>query len=148
VLKLLGGLNGYKRFVLDGLKQEHNEEYYAVQEQRFLGTEEFGQKVKEKAHEDSRTQGKALAAVVEELARRLKLGVDSLQGPNRSWKVSRLRGLVVYVLTRRLGYPVKEVAQCFGRDATSISVLANRVSARIEQHPAIRGECENLVKFV
>ena len=38
---MLGGSRGYRRFVQDGLKDGHKEEYYAVEDQRFLGEEGF-----------------------------------------------------------------------------------------------------------
>ena len=41
VLDLLGGRAGYRRFVLEGLKEGHREDYYQVEDQRFLGAEEF-----------------------------------------------------------------------------------------------------------
>ena len=41
VLAMLGGSRGYRRFVQDGLKDGHKEEYYAVEDQRFLGEESF-----------------------------------------------------------------------------------------------------------
>ena len=37
ILRLLGGKKAYERFVLEGISESHNEEYYAVEDQRFLG---------------------------------------------------------------------------------------------------------------
>jgi hypothetical protein len=37
VLKLFGGKAGYRKFVRDGLAGGHKEEYYEVEDQRFLG---------------------------------------------------------------------------------------------------------------
>ena len=45
ILKLLGGKKGYERFVLEGIGEEHNEAYYAVEDQRFLGEEGFGEEI-------------------------------------------------------------------------------------------------------
>ena len=42
VLKMIGGIRGYKRFIHEGRKAGHREEYYEVVDQRFLGDEEFG----------------------------------------------------------------------------------------------------------
>jgi hypothetical protein len=41
---------------------------------------------------------------------------EVLSGVDRSWEVSRHRALVGYVLIRRLGYKLKDVARCLGRD--------------------------------
>ena len=39
ILKLLGGKKAYERFALEGMEENHNDEYYTVEDQRFLGTE-------------------------------------------------------------------------------------------------------------
>ncbi|MDH3446174.1 MAG: transposase, partial [Deltaproteobacteria bacterium] len=41
LLELLGGKKRYEQFVLEGMSESHNEEYYAVEDQRFLGEKEF-----------------------------------------------------------------------------------------------------------
>lgn len=149
VLKLLGGRKGYRRFVLDGLGSGHKEEYYETEDQRFLGTEDFGERVKEKVQKERKEKGrKSLQVMVQELARRLKTTPEVLTGPDRSWSVSRVRGFVMYVLTRRLRFSVKEIGACFGRDATSVSVIVSRFSKRMGQEQRIKDEYERISKIV
>ena len=45
---MLGGKQAYRRFVQDGLSEGHKEEYYAVEDQRFLGAEGFGERLLKK----------------------------------------------------------------------------------------------------
>jgi hypothetical protein len=45
VLKVLGGRTGYRGFVLDGIEDGHKEEYYEVEDQRFLGPQGFGEQL-------------------------------------------------------------------------------------------------------
>jgi hypothetical protein len=45
ILRLSGGKKAYERFVLAGISESHNEEYYAVEDQRFLGDEGFGEEL-------------------------------------------------------------------------------------------------------
>ena len=51
ILRLLGGKKAYERFVLAGISESHNEEYYAVEDQRFLGEEGFGEELSREAGE-------------------------------------------------------------------------------------------------
>jgi len=106
VLKVLGGRKAYRGFVLDGIEEGHKREYYEVEDQRFLGPEGFGEKLTSQADEerDSRQRRKPLDASLGVLAG--KLGVDPgvLKGADRSWKTSRARAIVGYVLVRRMGY--------------------------------------------
>jgi hypothetical protein len=46
VLNMLGGRQSYQRFIQEGLRDRHREEYYAVKDQRFLGEERFIEKLK------------------------------------------------------------------------------------------------------
>ncbi|HEX5023317.1 MAG TPA: hypothetical protein VFX54_21805, partial [Candidatus Binatia bacterium] len=48
VLSMLGGKPAYRRFVQDGLSEGHKEEYYAVEDQRFLGGKGFGESLLKK----------------------------------------------------------------------------------------------------
>ena len=45
ILKLLGGKKAYERFVLAGIGERHNGAYYAVEDQRFLGEQGFGEEI-------------------------------------------------------------------------------------------------------
>jgi chromosomal replication initiation ATPase DnaA len=148
VFKLLGGPRAYRRFVLDGLGQGHREDYYRVEDQRFLGAEEFVKRVQEGVEgEKVRVVKRSLSGVVEKMARTAKVSLEALKGPDRSWAVSRVRGLVVYLLVRRLGFGVKEVGQYLGKDETSISTMINRVYQRIKQE-ALGREIERLCQNV
>jgi len=148
VFTLLGGPKAYRRFVLDGLGQGHREDYYRVEDQRFLGTEEFVKKVQEEVEgKEVRVAKKSLSSVVEKMTRRVKVSVEALRGPDRSWEVSRVRGLVVYLLVRRLGFGVKEVGQYLSKDETSISTMINRAHQRIQQGQ-LEKEIESLSQIV
>ena len=149
VLKLLGGTKQYGKFVLDGLGDGHREEYYDVEDQRFLGPQEFGEKVVEEAGgEERRKHKEPLARAVERLAERLRTSPEVLRGSDRSWKKARARKLAAHILIRRMGFSVKEVAAYLGRDATSISALITRFSQKIEADRRIREEYERISKIV
>jgi len=62
--------------------------------------------------------------------------------------VSRQRILVAYVLVRRGGFKVNEVANYFGRDATTISSLLSRYEQKMQQRSELRKDIERLAQFV
>ena len=41
VLEMLGGKAQYRKFLLEGSKDGHRDEYYRVEDQRFLGSEDL-----------------------------------------------------------------------------------------------------------
>ncbi|HZA52919.1 MAG TPA: hypothetical protein VE616_01605 [Candidatus Udaeobacter sp.] len=61
-------------------------------------------------------------------------GAGSIGGSGRGWKVSQLRALVGYVLIRRLGYKVKDVARGLRRDMATVNSLVLRFADRMSEN--------------
>lgn len=148
-LALLGGRRAYRQFVLEGLAEGHNDAYYEAEDQRFLGTEEFRNRVQaeEKGEQQPRMK-RSLAGALRILAAHIEMAPEILRGSDRSWVVARLRTLVAYVLIRRLGFGVSEVAAYLGRDVATVSALLARFADRLKADQRIKEEVERLAKIV
>jgi chromosomal replication initiation ATPase DnaA len=145
---MLGGKEAYQRFMMDGVEAGHKEEYYEVEDQRFLGPEGFGEKLenqvsKEKAVSQRR---KPLDRTLDGLAKKVGVDAETLRGADRSWGTSGARAIVACVLVRRLGYPLVEVASCLGRDMATVSSLMPRLSERMESNRDLKGQVDRLAK--
>jgi len=140
VLELLGGERAYRQFVHDGLRDGHKEEYYAVEDQRFLGAKGFAKKMVEREPEQGpkATRRKSIEALAQSLARELNVGIFELRGPSRSWVLSKARTMIAFILARRLGYTLKEVATYFGRDVATVATLLGRIEERMAQDEKLR----------
>jgi len=147
-MAMLGSRARYRVFVSDGIEDGHQEAYYEVQDQRFLGSQEFGEKLREKQNEPRAGKRRALEAVMKALGKELGIGVAELRSADRSWRVSRARTMIGYVLVRRQGYGLGEVAKYLGRDPATVGTLLGRLAARIDEDAAIRREVERLSKIV
>ncbi|MEX0827544.1 MAG: hypothetical protein WD005_01190 [Haliea sp.] len=149
VLEMLGGKARYRRFVQDGMEGGHQDEYYRVEDQRFLGPEGFSEKLKSKADgEEIARPKKPLMTAVRNAARELGIETEVLGGRDRSWETSRVRGLIGYVLIRRAGYPLKEVAKYLGRDMATVSSMITRLADRMDADEALREQAERLARIV
>ena len=144
---MLGGRVAYRRFVQEGLRDGHREEYYDVIDQRFLGEEGFIEKLKAQA------EGSGGASPKENRNCRLphrRSTVDvepaMLSGADRGWETSRCRALVAYVLIRGLGYKLKDVAKCLGRDAATVSSLVSRYSDRMTENEELKKQAVRIAK--
>jgi REP element-mobilizing transposase RayT len=148
VLDMLGGRAAYRRFVQEGVKDGHREEYYDVVDQRFLGEERFVEKLKVQADEEPETARpkKPVIAAFRNAARALEVEPAVLSGADRSWEVSRHRALIGYVLIRRLGYKLKDVAKCLGRDMATVSSLVSRYSERLAQDEELKKQAARIMK--
>ena len=145
VLEMIGGRAGYRRFVQEGLKEGHREEYYRVEDQRFLGSVGFGEKLKRRAKEEEVLRPKkSLRVVFRSAARGVRVEPEVLGGADRGWEVSRARALVGYVLIRRLGYQLKEVAMCLGRDMATVSSMVSRFAERLGEDGRLRRKAKRL----
>ena len=131
ILKLLGGKKAYERFVLDGMSENHNEEYYAVEDQRFLGEEGFGEEISREAGEtEQRKRKKSIETDFKQIAKQLDTTVELLRGSDRRWETSAKRAKAVAGLVREQGHSVSEVAKYLRRDQANISMMLLRASAR------------------
>ena len=150
VLSMLGGKQAYRRFVQDGLREGHKEEYYAVEDQRFLGAEGFGARLlkKEPGLSGKKPTRRSIETVARELAKLLKVDVQALRSPDRGWAISKARTIAAYVLVRRLGYRLSDVAAYFGRDMATLATLLARLSDRVQANDTVRREIERLTQIV
>ena len=150
VLGLIGGERGYRKFVFEGLNDGHKDEYYTVEDQRFLGAQGFGKKIVNREPEQRSKTGKrrSIEAVVKGLAGKLNLGISELRGPSRSWALSKTRTMIAYVLARQLGYTLKEVATYFRRDIATVATLLGRMEGRMAQDEELRKSMERLSKNI
>jgi putative transposase len=150
VLELLGGRKAYQRFVLDGIGEGHKEEYYEVEDQRFLGAEGFGEKIKNQlvTEEDFPRPRKPLSTTLGVLAKGLGIDARTLREADRSWRISKARAVVGYVLVRRLGYRLTEVAKSLGRDMATVSSSMSRLAERIQGDKQLQKKIDRLVKIV
>lgn len=149
ILQLLGGRRGYRSFVQEGVKEGHNEEYYQVQDQRFLGSKGFGEKMAGQLNEVDHARAKRpIREVLRELTRRLEIEPGVLGGADRGWGTSKMRAMVAYVLVRRLGYRLTDAAPHLGRDLATVSSLIFRFSERIKVEERTRKEMEKLIRTV
>ena len=131
ILGLLGGSKRYERFVLDGMSEDHNEAYYDVEDQRFLGEEGFGEEISRTVEEkDQRKRKKPIEADFKEIARQLNTTVELLRGRDRRWEISGKRAKAVAILVRNREHTVSEVAKFLGRDQANLSMMLLRASAR------------------
>jgi putative transposase len=148
-LDMLGGRGGYRRFVQEGLEEGHREEYYRVADQRFLGEEGFGEELKRRAKEEEMPKPRRqLSVAFRNAARGVGVEPQVLGGADRGWSISRARALVGYVLIRRIGYRLKDVARLLGRDVATVSSLVFRFSERMAGDEGLRKRAERLSKIV
>ena len=136
ILRLMGGKKGYERFVLEGIGEAHNEAYYSVEDQRFLGDEGFGEEISRDEDEIvPRKKKTPIVTALRAIARQIDTTPESLRSSDRRWEMTAKRAAAVTMLVREYGYTVSEVAKCLGRDQANISMMLSRWSAPKRETP-------------
>jgi len=116
------GRRGYHRFVWEGLSCGHEEKYYWVKDQRYLGEESFIERV-EKEREETRSWAYEvpLEVILEETSVVMGIRREKLYSAARDREGAWGRGVVGYLARRISGYRVKEIADYFGRSSVTMS---------------------------
>ena len=89
-----------------------------------------------------------MASAVKAVAAALQTNPALLRSADRSWMVSKQRTRLAYILVRRKGCRVRDVATQLWRDVTTMSVLVSRFADRLRQEPAARETLEQVVRTV
>jgi REP-associated tyrosine transposase len=149
VLDVLGGPAAYRRFVLATVAAGREDRYYRTEDQQILGGSGFAQRIRQQAAQPAgHLPRKALNTALAELASRLDLDPGTLRSPDRSQPVATARAIVSFILVRRLGYRVADVAAALARDAATTTVIVSRLAIRMESSDAIAAEVARLTRDV
>jgi REP-associated tyrosine transposase len=140
VLRLVGGAAGYARLVDTGEAAGEPEPPRPP-----AASDTPGLAPAARLAPESMRPREPLDRALSQLARALPANAEGLRGPDRSHAASRARTLVAFVLIRRLGYRVGDVAAALGRDGTTLTVAVGRLGHRLAAEPAAAQEVERLV---
>jgi putative transposase len=145
VLNMLGGRVGYWRFVRAAIGQGHEERYYQTEGDNLLGARGLAQLVGQSVVLPVLGLPKEpLDEVVKKLAGRFALDPATLRSADRSQLVTSARAALSFVLVRRLGYRVADVADAFGREAATMSSILSRFEGRLESSDRAAADVERL----
>lgn len=144
VLDMLGGQAAYRRFVTAGIDAGHDERYYQTEDQQFLGARPAARAAGQAAQPAGVLRRRLLDTVVEELARQIPLELTALRSRDRSHSVTTGRAILSFVLVRRLGYRVADVAATLRRDVATISVIVSRLARRLQSSDRIAADVARL----
>jgi len=113
---------GYEKFILDGLKLGHQDKYYEVKDQRFLGEDEFVEHIESiKEMEGPMLYEIPIGEIVKEVGKCVGVAGDRMHSLRRDRASAYGRGLVAFLARKLAGYLVKDVAKYFCREPMTIS---------------------------
>jgi len=118
----------YQQFVLEGVSEVHQEKYYKVKDQRYLGGDEFVEKVESlKRGSEPVFWEIAIEEIAREVIYRMKVPADRLYSMTRDRLGAYGRELVAYLARKLVGLRVKEIAQYFRREPMTVSLGIRKI---------------------
>ena len=140
----------YRQFIKDGMDKGHQESYYNVIDQRLLGSSDFVNKVKQriKGQDQNRNHNqkhsiqeqrdqmliekKTLPEILEAVAKIMQTSSESILSRSREQWISDVRSLCAFVAVRKAGISNKILAEFFGREPSSVSIMIRKVEVWID----------------
>jgi len=141
----------YRQFVWEGISMGHEQKYYQVKDQRYLGEEPFIDRIEmEKKEAESWVYDISLEAIAQEVSRATGITEDKLHSATRGREGARGRGLIGYLARKISGYMVKEIADYFRRSPVAIGEAITKVEGLLRKdtsfEKALKRMGENVVK--
>lgn len=137
----------YEEFVLDGIGAGHRDDLYDVKEQRFLGDDQFVEKIIRSLDLDPPPTIRVdMSAIETAVSRRYKYPVELLHSRSKEHRGSFARAVVAY-LGQELGtIRLNEVAARYGRDQVTLSLGIKRLRERLAQESDLSENISSLLK--
>jgi REP element-mobilizing transposase RayT len=112
----------YNDFIREGLDLDHQAKYYEVKDQRFLGEQEFLERIESRKVTDEPVLFEIpLEDIVMEVGKTVGITRERIHCLSRDRRGALGRSLVAYLARKLSGYFVKDVARYFRREAAMIS---------------------------
>ncbi len=137
----------YREYLLEGLESGHQEKYYEVKDQRFLGEERFINQIENKKRDGERVvYDIPMEVIVGEVSRACGISTERLYSMSYERKGAQGRGIVGYLARGLTGQMVKEIAEHFRRSPMRISQAIIEVENRLREDESFRKKVEKVEK--
>jgi hypothetical protein len=138
-------VRAYGQYVLDHIGDGHREEFYKVEDQRFLGSEGFADRI----HRGAKEKVEHIYEIsLEDLVDGVEMGfgipVRVIRGMSRNRRGAWGRSIVGYLGRKLGGYPLRSIADYFGRDSVSLCQGIAKVERRIGEGSGFREKLTEL----
>jgi len=153
-------LKRYLQFIQDGMDEGHQERFYEVVDQRYLGSSEFIENIKqtvkrdEDPHKKEREKelrfkkAKELPEILKAVAEVTLVTPESLLSESRERSVSNARSLLALIGTRYAGISNKSIAEYLGRDPSSVTNMLHRIEEKIKSEKVISQNLDQIIKLL
>ena len=124
----------------------HEQKYYEVKDQRYLGEESFIEQIEtERRKPEDWVYEIPLEAICREVSSATGIEEEELYTARRNRKGARVRGTVAYLARRVSEYSVKEIADHFRRSSVTVSEAIRKVEDLLQKDRTFANRLELLI---
>ena len=140
-------VRAYEQYVLDHTGDGHRGEFYKVEDQRFLGSEGFADRIRRGGKEKvEHIYDISLGDLVEGVEMGFGIPVSVIRGMSRNRIGASGRSIVGYLGRKLAGYPLSSIADYFRRDPVSLCQGMAKVERRMREEDGFREKLMELEK--
>jgi putative transposase len=137
----------YWEFIFEGVGSGHQQRFYEVKDQRYLGEEKFIQEIeKEKGGRESVVYEIPIEVIARGVSRAFGVAIDRVYSLTYERQGAHGRGIVAYLARGLGGWMVKDIAGHFRRSPMRISQAIIEVEKRLRENESIKKMVEKLEK--
>ena len=143
------GVRAYEQYVVGHMGDGHRGEFYKVQDQRFLGSEGFSERIQRGVGEKGEhIYDISLGDIVEGVEMGLGIPVTVIKGMSRNRIGASGRSIAGYLGRKLGGYPLSSIADYFQRDPVSLCQGIAKVEKRMREEEGFREKLMRLEKIL
>ena len=143
------GVRAYEQYVVGHMGDGHRGEFYKVQDQRFLGSEGFSERIQRGVREKGEhIFDISLGDIVEGVEMGLGIPVTVIKGMSRNRIGASGRSIAGYLGRKLGGYPLSSIADYFQRDPVSLCQGIAKVEKRMREEEGFREKLMRLEKIL
>jgi len=140
-------VRAYEQYVQDHMGDGHRGEFYKVEDQRFLGSEGFADRIRRGGKEKvEHIYDISLGDLVEGVEMGFGIPVSVIRGMSRNRIGASGRSIVGYLGRKLAGYPLSSIADYFRRDPVSLCQGIAKVERRMGEEDGFREKLMGLEK--
>jgi hypothetical protein len=137
----------YRQFIMEELHRGHQEKYYEVKDQRFLGEDSFIDHIEiERGEGENPVYDIPIGVISQEVGRATGIAQERLYSLTRNREGARGRSIVAYLARVISGHRIMEVARHFQRSPMRMSQAIIRFEDELRKDEHLRKIIEKLKK--
>ncbi len=141
------GLSSFQQFVHSGINKSDDPDFKRGSFDGILGDDEFIERVREEAEETVESEV-GIGELLHAAADLHGTNVDIIREPGKARVPARLRALLALIVRESESLTLEELAKEVGRDASSLSKAAARLSSQVVGSEPLRRELDDLRAYV